>query len=52
MAAFHTWMVTRYPDQFQLAEDDDKDFEAGHIEIPFVCSRTQGAMSKRFCSTP
>jgi hypothetical protein len=30
MAAFHTWMVTRYPDQFQLAEDDDKDFEAAY----------------------
>jgi hypothetical protein len=27
MAAFHSWMVIRHPDEFMLAEDEDKDFE-------------------------
>jgi hypothetical protein len=27
MAAFHCWMIIRHPDQFQLAEDADKEFE-------------------------
>ena len=27
MAAFHCWMVIRHPDEFQIAEDADKDFE-------------------------
>jgi hypothetical protein len=32
MAAFHTWMVIRHPDQFMLAEDEDKDFEQAYRE--------------------
>jgi hypothetical protein len=27
MGAFHNWMVIRHPDEFNIAEDDDKDFE-------------------------
>lgn len=27
MAAFHNWMVIRHPDEFSIAEDDDKEFE-------------------------
>jgi hypothetical protein len=27
MAAFHSWMVIRHPEHFQLAEDEDKEFE-------------------------
>jgi hypothetical protein len=27
MAAFHNWMVIRHPDEFMLAEDEDRDFE-------------------------
>jgi hypothetical protein len=27
MAAFHNWMVIRHPDEFMLAEDEDKEFE-------------------------
>ena len=27
MAAFHNWMVLRHPDEFMLAEDEDKEFE-------------------------
>jgi hypothetical protein len=30
MAAFHNWMVIRHPDEFQLAEDDDKNFEEAY----------------------
>jgi hypothetical protein len=30
MAAFHNWMVIRYPDEFRLAEDDDKAFEEAY----------------------
>jgi hypothetical protein len=30
MAAFHNWMVIRHPDEFQLAEDGDKDFEEAY----------------------
>jgi len=32
MAAFHGWMIIRHPDQFQLAEDDDKEFEEAYRE--------------------
>jgi hypothetical protein len=32
MAAFHCWMIIRHPDQFQLAEDDDKDIEEAYRE--------------------
>jgi hypothetical protein len=28
MAAFHNWMVIRHPDEFNIAEDADKEFEA------------------------
>jgi hypothetical protein len=27
MAAFHNWMVVRHPDEFNIAEDEDKDVE-------------------------
>ena len=27
MAAFHNWMVIRHPDEFKIAEDEDKEFE-------------------------
>ena len=27
MTAFHSWMVIRHPDEFNIAEDDDKYFE-------------------------
>jgi hypothetical protein len=30
MAAFHTWMIVRHPDDFQLAEDADADFEQAY----------------------
>ena len=30
MAAFHNWMVIRHPDEFRLAEDDDKAFEEAY----------------------
>jgi hypothetical protein len=30
MAAFHCWMVIRQPDEFNIAEDADKDFEAAY----------------------
>jgi hypothetical protein len=30
MAAFHNWMVIRHPDEFNIAEDDDKDFEENY----------------------
>ena len=30
MAAFHCWMIIRHPDEFQLAENADKDFEGAY----------------------
>jgi hypothetical protein len=32
MAAFHSWMVVRHPENFQLAEDEDKEFERAYRE--------------------
>jgi hypothetical protein len=32
MAAFHNWMVIRYPDHFMLAEDEDQEFERVYRE--------------------
>jgi hypothetical protein len=32
MAAFHCWMVVRHPDQFNIAEDEDKEFERTYRE--------------------
>jgi hypothetical protein len=30
MAAFHNWMIIQHPDEFRLAEDDDKAFEEAY----------------------
>jgi hypothetical protein len=30
MAAFHCWMIIRYPDEFQIAEDADEAFERAY----------------------
>jgi len=30
MAAFHHWMVIRHPDEFMIAEDEDREFEQAH----------------------
>jgi hypothetical protein len=30
MAAFHGWMVIRYPDEFMIAEDEDPVFEKAY----------------------
>jgi hypothetical protein len=30
MAAFHSWMVVRHPDEFNIAEDEDKNFESAY----------------------
>ena len=33
MAAFHSWMLIRHPDEFRIAEDADKDFEEGYRDF-------------------
>lgn len=30
MAAFHNWMVIRHPDEFMIAEDEDREFEQAY----------------------
>jgi len=46
MAAFHCWMVVRHPDEFQLAEDDDKDLEDAYRDsVSFL--KEQGRDSEK-----
>jgi hypothetical protein len=51
MAAFHNWMVVRHPDQFRLAEDDDKAFEEAYRHSIRVLKES-GQDVEMFCSTP
>ena len=39
MAAFHNWMVIRHPDEFNIAEDDDKDFEEAYRQSIAILNR-------------
>jgi hypothetical protein len=49
MAAFHCWMIIRHPDQFQLAEDDDKEIEEAYRDS--ICfQRSRGGTPKQLFS--
>jgi hypothetical protein len=39
MAAFHNWMVIRHPDEFMIAEDEDREFEEAYRRSIAVLDR-------------